>query len=140
MADRLLVLTLIDHVNPLSCRVGTSAAASHRLHSDTSLCEQVEYWYYELIDMAKKLLVTSVLSFIKFGSALQLFIGFLMLAAGLLLVVRLQPYADARMNHFHLWSDIIQCLTLLCEPRTEHHLLVADLLHSKTAIVQPVII
>ena len=74
---------------------------------------KVEYWYYELFDMGKKIMMTSVLSFVMYGTAMQLFIGFVILAASLLKILRSQPYASSALNTFQAYTYLIQCVTLL---------------------------
>jgi len=74
---------------------------------------KVEYWYYELFDMGKKIMMTSVLSFVMYGTATQLFIGFMILAASLLKILRSQPYASSALNTFQAYTYLIQCVTLL---------------------------
>jgi len=74
---------------------------------------KVEYWYYELFDMLKKILMTSVLSFCWYGTASQLFLGFFLLAAFLLSMLRSQPYDNASLNNFNVYSYLIQCVVLL---------------------------
>jgi len=74
---------------------------------------QVEYWYYDLYDMMKKLIMTSLLSFFMYGTASQLFLGFFILAFFLLTVLRSQPFSEQLLNSFQIYSYLVQCVTML---------------------------
>eukprot|EP00282_Hemiselmis_andersenii_P024004 CAMPEP_0172002690 /NCGR_PEP_ID=MMETSP1041-20130122/3542_1 /TAXON_ID=464988 /ORGANISM="Hemiselmis andersenii, Strain CCMP439" /LENGTH=931 /DNA_ID=CAMNT_0012656423 /DNA_START=1 /DNA_END=2796 /DNA_ORIENTATION=- len=74
---------------------------------------KVEFWYFEIVDYIKKFLLTSVLSFFMYGEALQLYVGFMMLATALIIMVKEEPYCVRALNGFHIYSNVIQNITLL---------------------------
>ena len=71
------------------------------------------YWY-EAVELPRKLLLTGVLIFVSRGSAAQIYFGVLVALCTLLMLTRFVPYAD---THVHLvcWlTHLCTLLTLLC--------------------------
>lgn len=55
---------------------------------------QVNFWYWDIVDLVRKLLLTGVLSCITHGSVKQVAAGTLLSFIGVVLYLRLNPYAS----------------------------------------------
>ncbi len=58
----------------------------------------IQCWYWEVIELGRKLILTSILALVAPGSATQITVGTLVAFAMLLLFQRLRPYASDDMN------------------------------------------
>ena len=58
----------------------------------------VQCWHWEVVELARKLVLTGVLAAVSPGSATQVTIGCLIAFGMLMLFLRLRPYAVASMN------------------------------------------
>jgi hypothetical protein len=72
-----------------------------------------EVWYFEIIEMIRKLVMASILLFIYEGTASQIIIGFIVTLVSLLLSLWLQPFSNEALQRMHQWSLLVQALTLL---------------------------
>jgi hypothetical protein len=73
---------------------------------------KVSFWYFELFEMGRKLMMTSVMGFLLHGSAGQIAIGFLVLWASMQFTLQTQPYALSALNGMQIYALVAQCLTL----------------------------
>ncbi len=76
---------------------------------------QVEYWYFELIEQLRKLLMTSVIVFFYPGSLNQLAGGILITFLGLVLCFRMKPFMQPQLNEIQAACLSIQGVTLFCK-------------------------
>ena len=77
---------------------------------------QVEYWYFELIEQVRKLLMTSLIVVFYPGSLDQLAGGILVTFIGLILCFRMKPYVQPQLNELQAACLSIQGVTLFCTP------------------------
>ena len=77
----------------------------------TLSCEQYEprYWYWEVVVIIEKMLLTGVMSVVGVGSSSQLLIAAMLVLLYLLLVLRLGPFAD----DYDDGINFMMCLQLL---------------------------
>jgi len=76
------------------------------------LSYKVEYWYFELIEQLRKLLMTSVIVFFYPGSLNQLAGGILITFLGLVLCFRMKPFMQPQLNEIQAACLSIQGVTL----------------------------
>ena len=72
----------------------------------------MQFWYYELVEQLRKLLMTSVIVFLFPGSLYQIAGAILITFLGLVLCVRLKPYARHQHNELQAACLSIQAVTL----------------------------
>ena len=70
-------------------------------------------WYWEIMEMLRKLILTSVLVVIYNGSAPHLFASLLTTFIFILAHLRVHPYLNRRLNNFQRLALITQFLTIL---------------------------
>lgn len=73
---------------------------------------KVDYWYFELLEMLRKLFMTAILVFVSEGSVGQILAGLLVTFLSLLLAFSLQPYGNPMLNRMHMFALASQCGTL----------------------------
>ena len=71
------------------------------------------YWY-EAVELPRKLLLTGVLCFVASGSAAQIYFGVLVALLTLLMLTRFVPYADRSVDLVCWLTHLCTLLTLLC--------------------------
>lgn len=74
---------------------------------------RVECWYYELLEIVRKLICTAVMGFIFPGSPAQIAVGFAVSFLFLMLAARLNPYVDHRLESMQIWALLALAITLL---------------------------
>jgi hypothetical protein len=70
-------------------------------------------WFFEVIEMVRKLVMASILIFVYDGTASQIVTGFVVTLVSLLLSLWLRPFNDDTLQGMHQWSLFVQSLTLL---------------------------
>jgi Transient receptor potential (TRP) ion channel len=97
-------------------------AASHLRELETRAKQKVGFlfehyspscWYWEVVELGRKLALTSVLALIAPGSAGQVLVGLLIAFFALLANLRLRPYATARMNMMNQTAQLNMFFFLL---------------------------
>jgi len=73
---------------------------------------RVEWWWWESVEMLRKLLMTSILIFIMPGTPGQLFTGAMIAFVFLILNLHIRPFCTAGLNSLSIISLIAQFLTL----------------------------
>jgi len=63
-------------------------------------------WYWESVELVRKLALTSILALIAPGSAGQVVVGFILAFVTLLAIGAVKPYADARLNALNCVTQI----------------------------------
>ena len=63
-------------------------------------------WYWESVELVRKLALTSILALIAPGSAGQVVVGFILAFVTLLAIGAIKPYADARLNALNCVTQI----------------------------------
>jgi len=74
---------------------------------------KAEHWYYELIEMGRKLLMTGVMGLFLHSPLNQLAVGLLVTILLLMHFVHVRPYTNMLVNHMHTASLLVQSVTLL---------------------------
>ncbi len=67
---------------------------------------KVDCWYWEVVELGRKLALTSILSLIAPGSAGQVVVGMLLAFTMLLLNLQLRPYTGKAMNFVSLTAQM----------------------------------
>ena len=88
---------------------------------ETALCNvgflfeayRPECWYWEIVELGRKLALTSILALIAPGSAGQVVVGLLLALFMLLINTQFQPYADKSMNLVNQITQLNLALFLL---------------------------
>lgn len=73
-----------------------------------------EAWWWEMVELVRKLLLTSCLAFIAPGSLAQIFSGILLSLLALVLLAFFTPFVDARLDAVSVSCQVATVLTLLC--------------------------
>ena len=68
-------------------------------------CYSSACWYWEAVELGRKLVLTSILTLIAPGSAGQVLVGLLIAFFMLVLNLRLRPYADSGLNSMNALSQ-----------------------------------
>jgi hypothetical protein len=63
-------------------------------------------WYWEAVELARKLALTSILALIAPGSAGQVVVGFILAFIMLLANLSIKPYADAGLNFVNVVTQL----------------------------------
>jgi hypothetical protein len=63
-------------------------------------------WYWEAVELGRKLILTSILALVQPGSATQVVVGILVAFACLLLNLRLKPYASEQLNFVNTMAQL----------------------------------
>lgn len=101
---------------PLSSRANFSFSYLFLLSLGVgALVESFEekFWYWEPIIILYKMLLVGGLSVVEQHSPIQLFAGFLICFAYLLIVLRAAPYKDDDLDRLSFFTSLSMCLTLL---------------------------
>ena len=72
-----------------------------------------KFWYWQPIIILYKMLLVGGLSVVEQHSPIQLFAGFLICFAYLLIVLRASPYKDDDLDRLSFFTSLSMCLTLL---------------------------
>jgi hypothetical protein len=70
-------------------------------------------WYFEVVEIIRKLIMASVLIFVYEGTASQIVTGFMVTLVALLLSLWLRPFNDDSLQGMYQWSLFVQTITLL---------------------------
>ena len=70
-------------------------------------------WYWEVYDLCRKLVLSSVIIFVEPGKPSQILIGIIISFATLLLTVKMDPYIDGDINSLSEFALIVTFFTLL---------------------------
>ena len=70
-------------------------------------------WWWEMVEIARKLLLIAVLGYLRAGSVEQLWTGVLISLVSILLLVYFGPYVDPRLDAIAWASQTATLLTLL---------------------------
>ena len=84
---------------------------------------RVNFWWWEGVEMSRKLLMTSILVFVMPGTTGQLAMGSMITFLFLLLNLFWQPYCSPGLNSFASVSLIAQFATLVRSCMRKAHLL-----------------
>ncbi len=73
-----------------------------------------EFWFFETIDLFRKLSLTGLLMVAEQGSATQILLGTFVAFSGAIGIAIVRPYADSQVNVFRMLVDASLFVTLLC--------------------------
>ncbi|KAL1515437.1 hypothetical protein AB1Y20_002063 [Prymnesium parvum] len=71
-------------------------------------------WWWEVFDISRKLLLTSVLVFIEAGSVLQIWVGIFISLLALVMTVQFRPFVNWKLDMLNFTSQLCTLLTLIC--------------------------
>ena len=74
---------------------------------------KVQYWYFELLEMTRKLIMTSIITFIYTGTPAQIAAALVTTLAFTLYTQRTKPFADDKIGDMQVFSLATQGFTLL---------------------------
>ena len=74
---------------------------------------EADCWWWEMVEIARKLLLIAVLGYLRAGSVEQLWTGVLVSLVSILLLVYFGPYVDPRLDAIAWASQTATLLTLL---------------------------
>jgi hypothetical protein len=63
-------------------------------------------WFWEAVELFRKLILTSILALVQPGSATQVVVGFLVAFACLMLNMRIKPYASQQLNFVNTMAQL----------------------------------
>ena len=86
----------------------------------TRFIVQVQYWYFELLEQLRKLLMTSVIVFFFPGSLGQMAGAIFITFMGLILSFRLKPCMQPQLNELQAACLSVQGVTLFCKFLIRH--------------------
>ena len=66
----------------------------------------VQCWYWEIVELIRKFLLTGVMSLVSPGSAAQVIMGILISFAAVVLYARRRPYAELAVNRLGLYAQV----------------------------------
>jgi len=69
-------------------------------------------WYYELVEMARKLTIAAILVFIYDGSPSQVAVGFVITMVIIVICAALRPFADPVLGALYMYAMGVQMVTL----------------------------
>jgi hypothetical protein len=72
-----------------------------------------ECYWFEPVDLLRKLALTGILQFFSRGSQFQVFLGCCIAVGSLVMQLHFQPYVHGPINTLHLLVDLHICLTFL---------------------------
>lgn len=92
----------------------TTTAERHAMDKVGFLFEgfKVEYWFYELVEMLRKLLMTGAIALLYDKPVTQLTLGLVVTTAALIHFVRVHPYTSHMVNRIQTISLLVQLITL----------------------------
>jgi hypothetical protein len=73
----------------------------------------VQCWYWEIVELLRKFLLTGVMSLVSPGSAAQVVMGLLVSFAAVVLYARRRPYSELSVNRLGLYAQVNMTLFLL---------------------------
>jgi len=73
---------------------------------------KVEFWYFEMIEMGRKLILTSIMAFFFTGSTSQIAGGLIILFFSTLFFLALMPYRKSTLNGMQVYALVAQVGTL----------------------------
>ncbi|KAJ1484328.1 hypothetical protein T484DRAFT_2517051 [Baffinella frigidus] len=73
---------------------------------------EVEYWWFELFEMARKLCMTSVLVFVSVGSLGQILVGLIVIFASFVVTFSSLPYVNRNLDRCQLFALASQFIVL----------------------------
>ena len=74
---------------------------------------KVQFWYFELLEMIRKLLMTSIVTFIYTGTPAQITAALVITLAFGLYTQRTRPFADEKIGDMQIFSLVVQAFTLI---------------------------
>jgi hypothetical protein len=74
---------------------------------------KVQYWYFELLEMCRKLIMTSIVTFIYTGTPPQIATALVTTLAFCLYTQRAKPFADDKIGDMQVFSLVVQSFTLI---------------------------
>ena len=94
-------------------------------------------WWFELVELARKLALASLLEFVSPGSVSQIFFGIVVALIALLLTVFFAPYNDPRIDFVAMIANGSTLLTLICALALSHDAddLASDFVSAVSAVV-----
>tara|TARA_B110001452_G_scaffold134616_1_gene111969 strand:+ start:4653 stop:6398 length:1746 start_codon:yes stop_codon:yes gene_type:complete len=94
-------------------------------------------WWFELVELARKLALASLLEFVSPGSVAQVFFGVVVALIALLLTVFFAPYNDPRIDFVAMGANGSTLLTLICALALSHDSddLATDFVDAVSAVV-----
>jgi len=72
----------------------------------------VEHWYFEMVEMIRKLMITSILVFVYPGEPAQLAAGVVVSFGSLVIYYSARPFVSANLTTLQIFSLITQCINL----------------------------
>ena len=73
----------------------------------------VQSWYFELVEMSRKLFMTSIVTFVYQGSAAQLVAALVVTLLSLVHILYAQPFLDHKIGNTQTYALVAQCMTLI---------------------------
>ena len=74
---------------------------------------KVQFWYFELLEMVRKLLMTSIVTFIYTGTPAQISAALVITLAFCLYTQRARPFAEDRIGDMQVFALVAQAFTLI---------------------------
>ena len=74
---------------------------------------KVQFWYFELLEMIRKLLMTSIVTFIYTGTPAQITAALVITLGFGLYTQRARPFADEKIGDMQVFSLVVQAFTLV---------------------------
>ena len=74
---------------------------------------KVQFWYFELLEMVRKLLMTSIVTFIYTGTPAQISAALVITLAFCLYTQRARPFANDRIGDMQIFALVVQAFTLI---------------------------
>ena len=71
------------------------------------------YWYWEIIELLRKMVLNGLLILCEQGSILQLAVALLIITIHLLLIIRVQPFLVYDNNALNAWSNFLLFISFL---------------------------
>ncbi|KAL3928027.1 MAG: hypothetical protein SGPRY_002566 [Prymnesium sp.] len=73
-----------------------------------------ECWWWEVFDLTRKLLLTTVIVFVESGSVLQIWSGIFISLLALVMTVQFRPFTNWKLDLLNFTSQLCTLLTLIC--------------------------
>merc|ERR1711898_53725 len=88
-------------------------AKTMALYGSLYLAYERPYWYWESVEMLKKIILAGGLVIVAAGSSAQVLIGMLVAFTYLIIAIRLEPYDDIVDDYLQVGASIQMVLNLL---------------------------
>lgn len=75
----------------------------------------MDYWYFELVEMIRKLLMTAILIFLFPGTPAQIISGLVLSLVFLYIYMLTMPFRDPELDHLQISTLVAQHCTLICK-------------------------